>query len=115
MRKLTLIFTFVLILSLFGGLLASCSSNEPAQPTTPSTPTPQPVKTTILKFASAATADYIPDEEAYVNAVNARIGPAYKIEYYPAGQMLAFVEIMDGVRTGGANRSTDCARYGPSV
>ena len=41
-------------------------------------------------------------EEAFVNAVNARIGPAYKIEYYPAGQMLSFVEIMDGVRTGGA-------------
>lgn len=34
--------------------------------------------------------------------MNARIGPAYKIEYYPAGQMLAFPEIMDGVRTGGA-------------
>jgi TRAP-type C4-dicarboxylate transport system substrate-binding protein len=51
---------------------------------------------------SAATSNYIDGEQAFADDFNARCGPDYTIEYYPAGEMLAFAEILDGVRTGAA-------------
>jgi TRAP-type C4-dicarboxylate transport system substrate-binding protein len=97
MKRPTIVFCVLLVIVLLAGLTASCSSNQEQVGTTS-----KPAGTMILKFASAATADYVPDEQAFCDAVNARIGPAYKIEYYPAGQMLSFPEILDGVRTGAA-------------
>ncbi|MBN1190324.1 MAG: TRAP transporter substrate-binding protein [Dehalococcoidales bacterium] len=110
MKKLAILISVILVMSLLGGFVTSCSSEEkttapaaaPATTAAAAAPaTKAEVKTKILKFASAATADYVPDEQAMVDAMNARIGPAYKIEYYPAGQLLAFPEILDGIRTGG--------------
>jgi TRAP-type C4-dicarboxylate transport system substrate-binding protein len=97
MRRAFFALCLVLIAAVVGGLTASCSSNQAGVSSTT-----KPAETVILKFASAATADYIPDEQAFCDAVNARIGPAYKIEYYPAGQMLSFPELLDGIRTGAA-------------
>ena len=86
--------TLLLVIALFGSLVASCSSEEK------STAPAQPV---VLKMASAATGNYIDVEQAFVDAFNARCGPDYTIEYYPAEQMLSFVELLDGVRTGAAD------------
>jgi C4-dicarboxylate-binding protein DctP len=51
---------------------------------------------------SAATSNYIDVEQAFVDDFNAQCGPDYTIEYYPAEQMLSFMEMLDGVRTGAA-------------
>jgi TRAP-type C4-dicarboxylate transport system substrate-binding protein len=96
LKKIVLLIGAILVIVLVGGLFGSCSTQSPT--TAPSAS--GQAKTRILKLASAATADYVPDEQAMVDAMNARIGPDYKIEYYPAGQLLAFPEILDGIRTG---------------
>jgi TRAP-type C4-dicarboxylate transport system substrate-binding protein len=103
MKKGFFILIAVVIIVMSLGSFMSCSSPEPAPSPTPSPePAPAPAEAKILKFASAATADYIPDEEAFVNTLNERLAPNYVVEYYPAGQMLAFPELLDGIRTGGA-------------
>jgi TRAP-type C4-dicarboxylate transport system substrate-binding protein len=51
-------------------------------------------------MASAATSNYIDGEQAFADDFNAQCGPDYTIEYYPAEQMLSFMEMLDGVRTG---------------
>ena len=71
-------------------MLTSCGDEGPDEPV-------------VLKMASAATGNYIDVEQAFVDAFNARCGPDYTIDYYPAEQMLSFVEILDGVRTGAAD------------
>jgi len=90
MRKLSVIFCLVLIAALAAGLMVSCSSTSVEGPL-------------ALKMASAATGNYQEGEQAFCNAFNARCGPDYTIQYYGAGQMLAFPELLDGVRTGAAD------------
>ena len=106
MKKLVILLLVAVIAVMSLGSLMSCSEPEPEptqQPTSQPTSEPEPPKEpVVLKFASAATAGYIPDEQAFVDAFNERCGPDYVIEYYPAGTMLSFVEILDGVRTGAA-------------
>jgi TRAP-type C4-dicarboxylate transport system substrate-binding protein len=88
MRKLYFIFCLLLVAALTVGLTVSCS-----------TKTEGPV---VLKMASAATGNYQEGEQAFCDAYNARCGPDYTIQYYGAEQMLAFPELLDGVRTGAA-------------
>ena len=68
----------------------SCGEAKPSEPV-------------VLKFASAAMGNYVDGEQAFVDAFNARCGPDYTIEYFPSEQMLAFPELLDGVRTGAAD------------
>jgi len=95
---------FVCILFVIGsmGLSAlSCSGDD--ETTTTTTSTTATAKTVVLKMASASTGNYIDNEQAFVDAFNARCAPDYQIEYYPAGQMLQFPEMLDGIRTGAAD------------
>jgi TRAP-type C4-dicarboxylate transport system substrate-binding protein len=90
MKRLYLIICLLLVSSLAGGLFISCSTEQkPSQPV-------------ILKMASAAMADYVTEEQAFADRVNARTGGDYKIEYYPSEQMIKFPELLDAVRTGAA-------------
>jgi TRAP-type C4-dicarboxylate transport system substrate-binding protein len=90
MRRLSILLSIVLVVSLFGALVASCGEEKPEEPV-------------VLKFASAATSTYIDAEQAFADAFNARCGPDYTITYYPSGEMLSFPELIDGVRTGAAD------------
>lgn len=98
MKKLTVIFgILLLIICLSGSMFTSCSSEEE---TSEPSQTTAPAKPVVLKMASAATGNYIDVEQAFVDAFNERCGPGYTIEFYPAEQMLSFMEMLDGVRTG---------------
>ncbi len=89
-KKYLYLSVLLLIIALTGSLFVSCSSDEgPSQPV-------------VLKMASAATGNYIDVERAFVDAFNKRCGPDYTIEFYPAEQMLSFMEMLDGIRTGAA-------------
>jgi TRAP-type C4-dicarboxylate transport system substrate-binding protein len=108
MKKVSILLCIVLVLSLFGSLVASCGEPEPETAPAPApapapepepapAPAPEPV---VLKMASAATANYIDGEQAFADDFNATCGPDYTIEYYPAEQMIGFMEMLDAVRTG---------------
>lgn len=108
MKKLIILICIALVLALFTGILASCG--EPEKTTTPTTqppttqpPTTQPPEPVVLSFASAATGNYQDLELEFATSFNARCGPAYTIEYFPAESMLSFPELLDGVRTGAAD------------
>ncbi|MFP3975910.1 MAG: TRAP transporter substrate-binding protein [Dehalococcoidia bacterium] len=113
MRKLSILLVGVVVIALLSGLAISCVSEEPGE----TEKSPEPV---VLKFASAATAEYQNPEKGFAEAFNERCGPDYKIEYYGAGSMLSFGELLDGVRTGAADigaitpssASADDARLG---
>ena len=90
MKRLSILLSVMLVLSLFGGMVASCGEAKPDEPV-------------VLKMASAAMGNYVDGEQAFVDAFNARCGPDYTIEYYPSQQMLSFPELLDGVRTGAAD------------
>jgi TRAP-type C4-dicarboxylate transport system substrate-binding protein len=90
MKRLSILLSIVLVISLFSALFASCGEEKPDEPV-------------VLKFASAATGPYIEGEQAFADAFNERCGPDYTIKYYPAGEMLSFPELLDGVRTGAAD------------
>ncbi len=90
MKRLSILLAAMLVISLFAGVLTACGEDKPDEPV-------------ILKMASAATMEYIDVEQAFADAFNARCGPDYTIEYYGAGEMLAFMELVDGVRTGAAD------------
>jgi TRAP-type C4-dicarboxylate transport system substrate-binding protein len=98
MKNLVILLSAVLLIALIGGTLAACGEAKPSEPV-------------VLKFASAAMGPYIDDEQAFVDAFNERCGPDYTIEYYPNQEMLAFPEILDGVRTG----VTDMGAITPSA
>lgn len=63
----------------------------------------QAQKITVLKMASAAIAEYAEVEKRFVDSFNAKCGPGFKIEFYPAQQMVPFPELLDAVRTGTAD------------
>jgi len=56
----------------------------------------------VLKFAAQSVGPYIEREQAFADNFNARAGPDYTIEYYPAEQMVSFMELLDACRTGAA-------------
>ena len=85
MKKMIILLSIVLVIALSGSLFVACEK-----------------KPVVLKMASAALFQYADVEIAFVDAFNARCGPDYTIEYYPAEQMLSFMEMLDGVRTGAA-------------
>lgn len=89
MKKLTTLLVAMLVIALFSGMLTACGE-------------PKPDKPVILKFASQATGPYIEREQKLADNFNARCGPDYTIEYYPAEQMVAFTELLDACRTGAA-------------
>lgn len=89
MKKLLVLLSIVLVIALSGSLFTACEEEGPAEPV-------------VLKMASAGMFQYAEPEQAFADAFNARCGPDYTIEYYPAEQMLSFPEILDGVRTGAA-------------
>lgn len=89
MKKLIILLSIVLVIALFGSLFVACEK-----------------KPVVLKMASAALFEYADVEQVFVDAFNARCGPDYTIEYYPAEQMLSFMEILDGVRTGAAEMAS---------
>lgn len=90
MKRLSILLCVMIIAALFSGVLTSCGEEKPDEPV-------------VLKMASAAMGNYVDGEQAFVDAFNARCGPDYTIEYYPSEQMLAFPELLDGVRTGAAD------------
>ena len=105
MKKISILICITLVLSLLAVSLASCGEPEETttQPTTTQPPTTQPAEPVVLSFASAATGNYQELELAFAEAFNARCGPGYTIEYFPAESKLAFAELLDGVRTGAAD------------
>lgn len=108
MKKLFILICIALIASLFTGTLVSCGEPEKTttpttQPTTTQPTTTAPPEPVVLSFASAAMGNYQDLELAFAEAFNARCGPAYTIEYFPAESKLAFPELLDGVRTGAAD------------
>jgi TRAP-type C4-dicarboxylate transport system substrate-binding protein len=90
MKKLSILICIALFVSLLMGSLVSCGEEEPSEPV-------------VLSFASAATGNYQDLELEFAEAFNARCGPDYTIEYFPAESKLAFPELLDGVRTGAAD------------
>jgi TRAP-type C4-dicarboxylate transport system substrate-binding protein len=97
-KKLFILLSVLLVIVLPGSLFAACGEEGPAEPV-------------VLKMASAALFQYAEPEQAFVDAFNARCGPDYTIEYYPAEQMVSFPELLDSVRTGVA----DLAAITPSA
>jgi TRAP-type C4-dicarboxylate transport system substrate-binding protein len=93
MKRLSILLCVVLVVSLFGGLVASCGEEKPEEPV-------------ILKFASQATGPYIEREQKFADNFNARCGPDYTIQYYPSEQMVAFTELLDACRTGAAEMAS---------
>lgn len=89
-KKLTIGICLLFLVTFSCTFCVACDSEEELS---------QPV---VLKMASAATGNYIDVEQAFVDAFNARCGPDYTISYYPAEQMLSFMEMLDGIRTGAA-------------
>jgi len=79
----------MLVMVFAGILVLSCGISEAKSPV-------------ILKMASAAMGPYMEEERAFADRFNKRTGGDYKIEYYPAEQMVKFPEILDAVRTGAA-------------
>jgi TRAP-type C4-dicarboxylate transport system substrate-binding protein len=106
-KKLIILLSIALVIALSGSLFTACGEEKPAEPV-------------VLKMASAGMFQYAEPEQAFADAFNARCGPDYTIEYYPAEQMVAFAEILDAVRTGAAEMgaitpsaySADDARLG---
>lgn len=90
MKKLLMILVAAVIIVMSAFSFVSCGEPSPDEPV-------------VLKFASAATGNYQEGEQAFCDAFNARCGPDYTIEYYGAESMLAFPELLDGVRTGAAD------------
>jgi TRAP-type C4-dicarboxylate transport system substrate-binding protein len=90
MKKLSLIICVIMVAALFGGVFSSCGEAKPDEPV-------------VMKMASAALAEYGEVEQTFVDAFNERCGPDYTIDYYGAEQMLSFMELLDGVRTGAAD------------
>jgi len=86
MKKIIILLSLVLIVALTSSFVA-CPSKGPV----------------VLKMASAALFEYGEIEQAFADAFNERCGPDYTIEYYGAEQMLAFGELLDGVRSGAAD------------
>lgn len=103
MKKLFILLSIVLVIALSGSLFVACEGEEepPANGEPPEEPE-EPAEPVVLKMASAGMFQYAEPEQAFADAFNARCGPDYTIEYYPAEQMLSFPEILDGVRTGAA-------------
>jgi TRAP-type C4-dicarboxylate transport system substrate-binding protein len=90
MKKALMILAAMVIILMSSFAAVSCGEPSPSEPV-------------VLKFASAATGPYINAEQAFADAFNARCGPDYTIDYYPNQEMLAFPELLDGVRTGAAD------------
>jgi TRAP-type C4-dicarboxylate transport system substrate-binding protein len=107
MKKTLILLVALVLIVMSSGLFAACEDEGPAEPV-------------VLKMASAALFQYAEPEQAFADAFNARCGPDYTIEYYPAEQMVSFAELMDAVRTGAAEmgaitpsaHSADDARLG---
>jgi TRAP-type C4-dicarboxylate transport system substrate-binding protein len=107
MKKTLILLVALVLIVMSSGLFAACEDEGPAEPV-------------VLKMASAALFQYADPEQAFADAFNARCGPDYTIEYYPAEQMVPFAEIFDAVRTGAAEMgaitpsaySADDARLG---
>ena len=89
MRKSSILFCCVFIITIAFIIAASCGISEAKGPV-------------ILKMASTAMGPYIAEEKAFVDRFNARTGGEFKIEYYPSEQMVKFPELLDAVRTGAA-------------
>ena len=90
MKRIVLLVIAMALIFMTIGAIVSCEEDKPAEPV-------------VLKMASSAMGPYINDEQAFADAFNARCGPDYTIEYYPNQEMLAFPELLDGVRTGAAD------------
>ena len=108
MKKVSILICLVIVVSLLIGSLVSCGEPEKTttpttQPTTTQPTTTAPPEPVVLSFASAAMMNYQELELDFAEAFNARCGPAYTIEYFPAESKLAFPELLDGVRTGAAD------------
>ena len=89
MKRLSILLAAILAISLFAGVFTACGEEKPEEPV-------------ILKMASQATGPYIEREQKLADNFNARAGPDYTIEYYPAEQMVSFMELLDACRTGAA-------------
>ncbi len=89
MKRLSVLLCVILVAATFGGVFASCDSG--------------PDEPVVMKMASAALMEYGEVEMVFVDAFNERAGPDYTIDYYGAEQMLSFMELLDGVRTGAAD------------
>jgi TRAP-type C4-dicarboxylate transport system substrate-binding protein len=89
MKKALMILVAMVIILMSSFAAVSCGEPSPSEPV-------------ILKFASQATGPYIEREQKFADNFNARCGPDYTIEYYPAEQMVAFTELLDACRTGAA-------------
>jgi TRAP-type C4-dicarboxylate transport system substrate-binding protein len=103
MKKLSILICFVLVVSLLIGNLVSCGEPEATTTATTQPTTTTPPEPVVLSFASAATGNYQDAELAFTESFNARCGPDYTIEYFPAESKLSFMELLDGVRTGAAD------------
>jgi TRAP-type C4-dicarboxylate transport system substrate-binding protein len=89
MRKLSILFSSMVVIMLAGIFIVSSGISEAKGPV-------------ILKMASAAMGPYTVEEKAFADRFNARAGDDYKIEYYPSEQMVKFPEILDAIRAGAA-------------
>ena len=89
-KKIVMILIAAILILTTAGAIVSCGEEKPSEPV-------------ILKMASAAMGNYVDGEQAFCDAFNARCAPDYTIEYYGSEQMLAFPELLDGVRTGAAD------------
>lgn len=117
MKKLAILVCLLLIVSLSFGVAVSCGCEEEAEPTTTTAvtttqpTTTEPPEPVVLSFASAATGNYQDLELAFAEAFNEACGPNYTIEYFPAESMLAFAELLDGIRTGAADIAAITPNY----
>jgi TRAP-type C4-dicarboxylate transport system substrate-binding protein len=108
MRKRRLLVNLIVILCLaliVIPVLAACSKTTPTTPTTP-TPKPETPKPETKEVLIRVTTPVPPGDtmvewgQEGMDRFNARTNGAYKMQIFPGGQLAAFPESMDAIRTG---------------
>ena len=106
MHNKRLLVNIIVILSLVliaVPVFTACSKTTPTTPTTPKPETPKPeTKEMLIRVTTPVPPGDTMVEWAQegMDRFNARTNGAYKMELFPGGQLAAFPESMDAIRTG---------------
>jgi TRAP-type C4-dicarboxylate transport system substrate-binding protein len=108
MKRLFMLVTVIVAVILVSSLLISCTEPEETQtptttqPTTTTSPTTQPPETILIRMTTP-----VPPGDVLANMAqegmdrfNARTNGLYEMKMFPGGQLVAFPESLDAIRTG---------------
>jgi TRAP-type C4-dicarboxylate transport system substrate-binding protein len=102
MKKVSLLFSVLIIFVLLFGTVFSCTGKtEPAKPSEPTSPsTPQKAIPIRLVIPSPAGDDLTTKDEKIAERFNKRAGGKYELKVYPGNSLAQVPEYLDAVRTG---------------